>query len=370
MIKHVLLIEDDEIILDNLKEFLILNEFKVTATSDGNIAVQLIQTDEKFDIIVCDVMLPGLSGMEIYKAIKEKVLNNQIPFIFLSAKSEMSDIRLGMDLGADDYLTKPFLMSELLTVINLRLHKQEMVNNRLIEDVKTKFDEFPKVLNHELNTPINGILGLSTLIHENYQTLTREEFRYSAKLIIESCNRLQKTQKKIFNFFELLNYSADQKSHKIQLLTVIHNIDLFINSFKQQYDDLDLIKYSNPMVSLANHFETEMEATHLQTILDELLENSLKYSVKSTQINLNTIFDKHNNTLEISISNQIDQSKAEDFNLYKNFLSEKRSLTGYQGFGLGLLFIQKICSINNIDFNFSSAEKLITFYVKLKFEKT
>jgi CheY-like chemotaxis protein len=120
--KKVLFIEDDTVVRENTAELLELAEYEVATAANGKAGVALA-LKEKPDIIVCDVMMPEMDGYGVLKALSENPETQQIPFIFLSAKTEHKDIRKGMDLGADDYLTKPFEEEELISAIESRLAK-------------------------------------------------------------------------------------------------------------------------------------------------------------------------------------------------------------------------------------------------------
>ena len=126
--KKILFIEDDTVVRENTAELLELSDFEVITASNGKIGVALAKK-EKPDIIVCDIMMPELDGYGVLQALAEDTETMQIPFIFLSARTEHKDIRKGMDLGADDYLTKPFEEEELLSAIESRLAKVEILKN-------------------------------------------------------------------------------------------------------------------------------------------------------------------------------------------------------------------------------------------------
>ncbi len=122
--KLVLLIEDDESLLFSTKDFLEEEGFSVICASDGMEGVQKALTRHP-DIILADIALPKLDGYQVYKTLQENQNTMFIPFIFITAKSSTEDIRAGMQLGADDYITKPYDYEELLTTINTRIEKQE-----------------------------------------------------------------------------------------------------------------------------------------------------------------------------------------------------------------------------------------------------
>ena len=121
--KKILLIEDNNEIRENTAEILSLADYDVITAANGKIGVELAQ-DQSPDLIICDIMMPELDGYGVLHILSKKPETASIPFIFLTAKTEKSDIRKGMELGADDYLTKPFDDNELLNAIETRIRKQ------------------------------------------------------------------------------------------------------------------------------------------------------------------------------------------------------------------------------------------------------
>ncbi|WP_116125435.1 response regulator [Lewinella sp. IMCC34183] len=120
--QHILIIEDNAEVRENLAEILTLSGFRTTTAADGIAGVKLAQ-QESFDLILCDVMMPELDGYGVLDLLAERETTAGIPFIFITARSEKEDVRRGMNLGADDYITKPFYKDELLQVIRTRLRK-------------------------------------------------------------------------------------------------------------------------------------------------------------------------------------------------------------------------------------------------------
>lgn len=152
--KKVLLIEDDTILRENTAELLELSNYDVVTAPNGKAgldkALQIVP-----DIIVCDIMMPKLDGYGVLEGLSEHENTKYIPFIFLSAKTERKDVRKGMDLGADDYITKPFEEDELISAIESRLAKtsilkdarekeradEQQENIRNLNDLKNFFDD-------------------------------------------------------------------------------------------------------------------------------------------------------------------------------------------------------------------------------------
>lgn len=138
--KNLLLIEDDAVLRENTAELLSFSNYLVHTAADGKKGVKLA-LEILPDIIICDIMMPELDGYEVLKMISKNKKTNHIPFIFLSAKTEHKDVRKGMNLGADDYITKPFTEEELVNAIESRLAKVAILKDEEITDLHLKKNE-------------------------------------------------------------------------------------------------------------------------------------------------------------------------------------------------------------------------------------
>lgn len=125
----ILVIEDEKDISENIQALLELYGYEVEISPNGMDGIKKVN-EIKPNLILCDIMMPGIDGYEVKKIIENSVETADIPFVFLSAKAEMKDVREGMNLGADDYLTKPFNKDELLNVIKIRLNKKTVKKNK------------------------------------------------------------------------------------------------------------------------------------------------------------------------------------------------------------------------------------------------
>lgn len=151
--KTILLIEDDVVLRENTAELLELSEYKVLTASNGKAGLTLAKKYQP-DIILCDIMMPELDGYGVLKTLYKSNLTKYIPFIFLSAKTEHEDVRKGMNLGADDYITKPFSEDDLISAIESRLAKVSILKERdkqpkeddekikTLNDLKIFFDDY------------------------------------------------------------------------------------------------------------------------------------------------------------------------------------------------------------------------------------
>ncbi|HLG34390.1 MAG TPA: response regulator [Bacteroidia bacterium] len=133
--KTILLIEDNKEMRENTAEILELASYKVYTAKNGKEGVELAQK-EKPDLIICDIMMPVLDGYGVLHLLAKNVDTAGIPFIFLTAKAERGDFRKGMEMGADDYVTKPFDDIELLKAIESRLKKSDMMKKEFSKDIE------------------------------------------------------------------------------------------------------------------------------------------------------------------------------------------------------------------------------------------
>lgn len=153
--KRLLLIEDDTVLRENTAELLELSDFEVMTAPNGKIGM-LLAKEHLPDLIVCDIMMPEMDGYAVLDALSKNESTKYIPFIYLSAKTERQDVRKGMNLGADDYITKPFSEDELISAIESRLAKVSILKDiqekttpiadyetelRTLNDLKNFFDD-------------------------------------------------------------------------------------------------------------------------------------------------------------------------------------------------------------------------------------
>jgi len=214
--KTILVIEDNEEVRENLEEILELYGYTVILAEDGKVGVDKA-IEHQPDLILCDVMMPRLDGFGVLNILTKKPETASIPFVFLTAKAEKADFRRGMNLGADDYVTKPFYKDELLSVVETRLDK----SNRL----KKQFDQTEQ--------------GLSAFINEarGYQELQ--------KLSEERKTKSFKKRELIFEEGEYPRYLYFVNKGKIKAFKTNENGKEYIVSVHNEGDFLgyvDLIK--------------------------------------------------------------------------------------------------------------------------------
>ena len=255
--KKILFIEDDTVVRENTAELLELANYSVITAANGKIGVAEAKKHTP-DIIICDIMMPELNGYGVLQILSKEEATKHIPFIFLSAKTERQDIRKGMNLGADDYITKPFDESELFSAIESRLAKAAILKENLDgKNIKEIEDA-------------SSTDQLKTLDHlKNYFTDNAEKHSFSPDEIIyhEGDNS---------NFIYLI-YNGVVKTHKIdeqgkELITALHKEEDFfgITSFIQN------IPYQESATSIEYTTVLRLSKSELKNILQKSHEVTLE----------------------------------------------------------------------------------------------
>ena len=157
--ENILLIEDNEGLRENTAEILTLANYNVSTAENGKIGVEMAMANPP-DLIVCDIMMPVLDGYGVFQILSKNINLQHIPFIFLSAKSERNDLRKGMEMGADDYITKPFSDSELINAIRARIEKVKIQQNAGGRGIEAWYQIISELGNKDEKT--NYIFGRTT----------------------------------------------------------------------------------------------------------------------------------------------------------------------------------------------------------------
>ncbi len=141
----ILVVEDDETIRTNLIQLLSFEGYKAEGAADGDEGLQ-IAVKNRPDLIICDVAMPKMDGFQVLESLRQEPDISEVPFLFLTARSSRQDIRHGMTLGADDYITKPFSDSEILDAVSVRLKKYHKSDEDEGEDDSSEENGVPRVL--------------------------------------------------------------------------------------------------------------------------------------------------------------------------------------------------------------------------------
>lgn len=356
----ILLIEDDRHVRVSIKEILNDEGHQVYTAENGYVGIETAR-EVYPDLIICDIIMPGISGFEVIQRIQHESNLSFIPFIFLSAKNAKTDFRKGMELGADDYLTKPFSAEDLITAINVRLDKDQKREERTETHISKLTRSISFALPHELRTPLTTILGYSEILINEVRSMSMGEISELAKYINDSAEKLKLRVEKVLLYSKLQfiiadkNQISDYKKSRYELTrnhveAVIH--DYFSES--SRFGDIT-IECEDTAVCVEENF--------LNIILTELIDNSIKFSQKNTPISVRGVDDGDHYILTFADCGKgIDKDKVKHIGAFYQF---DRDINDHEGLGLGLEIVSKVCRIFDIKLEFESegggTEVILTF---------
>ena len=168
----ILVVEDSIDVRENIVDLLDVNGYMVFSAENGYDGF-IIAKKESPDLIISDVMMPIMDGFEMLRQIRENYSTSTIPLIMLTARSAVSDMRQGMGLGADDYITKPFQSNDILDAIQTQLNKKKKIENKF----EVVYNALSRYIPHELRTPLVSIVGFTKIILEELDTLDKEQLK-------------------------------------------------------------------------------------------------------------------------------------------------------------------------------------------------
>jgi len=350
--KKVLLIEDDTVLRENTAELLGLFNFDVQTAVNGKQGIEIAKK-ELPDIVVCDIMMPEVDGYGVLDSLSKDPSTKFIPFIFLSAKTERKDVRRGMDLGADDYITKPFKEEELVSAIESRMAKAAILKDAREDnpnnDTSAEPDEI-KSLN-ELKTYFdsNGALLNISKGHIIYEEGQNSNYIYLVSKGVIKCNKLDEKGKELttalYRDDDLFGYTSFTQNIPYQeTATAIEYTELLALSKNQ----LITILESNHKVTLEF---MQLLTNDISGIKDQLLQMAYSSVNKKTATTLLKFAEKLNkkpgNPIKISRNDLASVAGIATETLIRTMSDfKKRGIIDIDGRNIMILDLEKLQDIN------------------------
>ena len=318
--------------------------FQTLAANDGVAGLDMAKKHVP-DMIICDIQMPQLNGYETLAALRQDPVTAAIPFIFLTGLADRKQVRQGMGLGADDYLTKPFSVPELMTAVNARLEKQAAVQRRSDKKLEDLRGNIGMALPHELLTPLNGILGFASIMMDEGVVFEPREIRDFAHNIQISALRLHRLIENFIIYSEIeLTKSDPKKVQELrqngQTLTreVITGVAREKAATAARQDDLRLDVQEGYVAMAGSYFKR---------ILEELVDNAFKFSKKGTPVVIAAGVSEARFTLSISDRGRgMTAQQIADIGAHMQF---ERRFYEQQGVGLGLIIAKRLAELHGGD---------------------
>lgn len=276
----ILLAEDDDLVRLIAEETLTDAGYRVVSVPDGAAALEALPRVRP-DLILSDVRMPRCDGFEFLQQVRSDPANVATPFILVSAKADTADQRMGMSLGADDYVTKPFQSRDLLKTIAVRLARASLLGER----VQRQQRFLTRVLPHELRTPLTGIIGYAELMQHvaaDGGTLTNEELADYAGNLGRSGQRLLRLAEDLSLWAWLENAEACRRTGGTPELAVTPIRSGIVQAWCR--DAAERFGRARDLAVQAEDAAVLAAADGLECVVGHLVDNAFKFSLPGSMV--------------------------------------------------------------------------------------
>ncbi|MBA3868070.1 MAG: hybrid sensor histidine kinase/response regulator [Anaerolineae bacterium] len=336
----ILVIEDVEQMRDNIAEILEYEDYTVFKAENGRVGVESARNHLP-DLIICDVMMPEMDGHGVLLELRSQPNTASIPFIFLTALSDLPSIRSGMNLGADDYLTKPHTTNQLIAAVAARLEKRTVIEHMHQQNLDELRGNLIRMLPHELRTPLSAILGNADYMTRDSANLGKNDIHQLGEEIGVAGRRLHQVIENylLYAQTELIRYDPTHietyAKHRCEIPgTLLRDIAGVRVSKQERANDLSV---------LAEDVVVCISAENLKKIIEELVDNALKFSTSGTPIEITGKSNDGKYTL--SIRDQGRGMTVEQISRIGAYMQFERKIYEQQGLGLGLILAKRLAEL-------------------------
>lgn len=355
--KKILVIDDAEFILESTAALLGFEGYEVVTACDGVEGLEKA-FEHNPDLILCDISMPNLDGYGVVEELRKHEKTLTTPFIFLTAFTEKSNMRLGMEKGADDFLVKPYTREELIAAIDAQWKKHSNIEKQVQEKVDVVGKNVTYALPHEFRTVLNQVVGSARFLLANPAQIAPEEITELSNDIISSAQRLLKITEN-FLIYVRIESIASNIEKKRQLLnnrtdepcSVLYDI---VNTTAYRLNRVDDVEIDD----LVDSITIQMSSETFHKVIDEVFDNACKFSEPGTKIKVRTWLE--DNYLYITIQDRGRGMSKEQINNVGAYVQFERTIYEQQGVGLGLVIAKRFVELHDGKFFIESEEGLGT----------
>jgi signal transduction histidine kinase len=287
------------------------------------------------DLILCDINMPGKNGHRLLEEIRADPALANCQFVFMTGNSVFAHPRIGMDLGADDFLLKPFTLETLVSCVSARLRRKETNRQTEAAVISELRANLHKWMPHEFFTPLTGILGFAELLEQEFTSLEPVEIREALHGILSSGQRLHRTLRNYLFTLDRLNPDSETPFPVLSAATVAQLCERGARAaaarYKARQNDLSLELATTPLSAGAQEFSL---------LIEELTDNAFSFSKPGTPVRVTAQRVGANLQLTISDAGRgMTAQQLKDFSAFRQF---ERKTFEQQGLGLGLFIVRQI----------------------------
>ncbi|NDJ86856.1 MAG: hybrid sensor histidine kinase/response regulator [Chloroflexi bacterium] len=343
----ILVVEDDLYLMEGIRDILELAGYEVITAGSGQKGLDLLyEIDTPPDIIVSDIMMPVMDGYQFLNAVRSEPHWIDIPFIFLTAKGERADENLGKELGADDYVTKPFGPDDLLVAVSAKLRRHRQIRQKHDQQVLNIKKNIMTILYHEFNTPLTYMVAYSDMLKQQPGDLTADMLRQYLSGVDSGATRLRYLVENFILLVELETGEAEESY-------VLHQRVI------SDYGDLTrtlLEEYREVLSANGQTLHAEIDPAtppivgypeYLQKALRCLLDNAIKFGTEGNQIVLCIDIDESHNYIQFKVSDTGRGIPEHEIDyIFEPFYQINREHYEDQGSGAGLTIVKRIAQLH------------------------
>ncbi len=340
--QSILVIEDDVAMAGGISDVLELAGYDVQVAHHGQEALEAIARRQP-DLIVSDIMMPEMDGYELFNRVRANPDWVSIPFIFLTAKGQKSDIRLGRAMGAEDYLVKPFEWEDLLVITRARLARAQSLKQATQVELMMLKNRILNTLSHEFRTPLTYITGYTDLLQE--EGLTPDQLRQFLKRLQSGSTRLSRLVED-FLFLVSLEVGEAQTAY---LLQRDHFTDWPALLERVQARFADKTAGSNVTLTwdVADGVpELMIHAGYVEDAVSRLVDNAIKFMLGKTGRVQVTVSPRDDGALICVSDEGIGIAEAHLPTMFQSFHQIDRETYEQQGAGVGLAIVRGIVDLH------------------------
>ncbi len=346
----ILLVDDEQANLELFSTILEDEGYRIIAAESVADALKLLKYN-KPDLIISDIYMPDVGGFEFYEKVQGISELRSIPFIFLSALADRAHVQEGKELGADDYLTKPIDVDELVTTVRGKLKRAASLRSAMENEFNSLKEQILSTLSHELNTPLTYIIGFSEIISSGASQISTNELKEFANLIHHGGGRLKNL---VDDFLETIQIDSGQTLKYYETGKKEFDLSDSINSLKEEYSPLAAEKSLGFTVNLKGNLHVLASETLVRDLIGRLLSNAIKFTSKGS-VSLNVSQDGECVDVEI-VDTGVGFPEQELSNLFQKFYQFNKDKQQQQGAGLGLYIAKNLAEINRCTLIISSVQ--------------
>jgi two-component system sensor histidine kinase/response regulator len=346
----VVAIDDNLSVLKAVEVILQTSGFEVRIAHDGCEGLKMIKKEPP-DVVICDIEMPKLNGHQVLRVLRQDAATADLPVIFLTAYSERSDVRTGMELGADDYITKPFSAKDITGAVEAQIKKRTALATKYESTLRLLRKNIAYALPHELRTPLAGILGFAGVLDMDYENLKPEELHQIASHILKSGRRLQRVLENYLVYAQLEILGVDPLELEALRNHIVANTEEIVSTQARQ-KAAEAARAGDLVLNIQN-IALQISEGDLRKIVEELTDNAFKFSNPGTPVQITSQREPDRFTLNIQDRGR--GMSAEQIQNVGAYMQFGRMLHEQQGLGLGLIIARRLAELHNAKFQIQSA---------------